>query len=387
MQYNFDEVINRRNTNSQKWDAAKNDDILPMWVADMDFKTSKPILEALQKVLDHGVFGYSKPFSKYFDAVIDWFASRYNFNIQKEWILPTIGVIPALSAIIKALTSKSDKVLVQMPVYNGFFPPIYNNDCEFVSSDLIQENGIWKMNFDDLDRKLSDLNVKLMLLCNPHNPVGRAWTKDELLRLGNLCLQNKVLVIADEIHCDLVYDGYQHIPFASISEDFLQYSVTCTSPSKTFNLAGLQVANIIASEELLRDKIRKSLVTNGVQDISPFAIEALVAAYNDSDIWLTELLSYLQENYIILKDYIDHNLPQLKVSTLEATYLVWIDCSSLPINTSDFNKKLYNEGNLWINEGKLYGEPGQNFIRINIACPKSILEEGLNRLNHIVRSI
>ncbi|PZP41517.1 MAG: cystathionine beta-lyase [Pseudopedobacter saltans] len=387
MSYNFDEIIDRKNTNSQKWDAAKNDKILPMWVADMDFNAPIPVIEALQNVVTHGIFGYAKVPDKYFESIIGWFGSRYNFSIEKEWILHTIGVIPALSAIIKALTNVGDKVLIQEPVYNGFVSPISNNNCSKISSNLIYKNGKYEMDFDDLALKLGDPTVKLMLLCNPHNPAGRAWTKNELEKLGNLCIENNVLVIADEIHCDLVFNDNKHTPFATISEAFLNNSVTCTSPSKTFNLAGLQVANIFVSNETIRKKIHQALLQNAVHDISPFAIEALVAAYNDSENWLNALLPYLYTNYTLLKQFLSENFPQLYVLPLEATYLVWIDCSKLNVNVSEFNKKLYNEGNLWINEGKLYGESGLNFIRINIACPKAILIEGLNRLKKTINTL
>jgi len=385
MKYNFDEIIQRRGSNSYKWDSAKDNDILPMWVADMDFRTAPAIMDALHRRVEHGVFGYTKVPDYYYQATIDWFSRRHNFHIDKEWILFTSGVVPALSAVIKALTVPGDKVLVQTPVYNCFFSSIRNDECEIVANELVYENGTYIIDFDDLERKAADPKVKLMLLCNPHNPVGRVWTREELQRMGDICLRNNVIVVSDEIHCDLVYEGHTHIPFASVSEEFLKNSVTCTAPSKTFNLAGIQVANIIAADEEIRFKIDKALNVNEVCEINCFAVEALTAAYNEGEDWLEDLKTYLYSNYEYLKDFFSKNLPHLPVTKLEATYLVWIDCQTLKQTSKEITNILLEKEKLWVNEGTMYGAAGEGFIRINIACPRSLLLEGLNRLYKVLK--
>lgn len=383
MKNNFDEIIPRENSNSYKWDSATEDNVLPMWVADMDFRTAPAIIEALIRRAHHGIFGYTKVPVAYYDAVTNWFRRRHNFTFEKSWILYTTGVVPALSAVIKALTNPGDKVIVQLPVYNCFFSSILNNQCEIVSNNLIYKDGVYTIDFADLERKASDPAVKLLLLCNPHNPAGRAWTKEDLSDLGEICLRNNVVVVSDEIHCDLVFPGHKHIPFASISDDFMFNSVTCTSPSKTFNLAGLQVANILAADEELRKKIDKALNVNEVCEISPFAVEALIAAYNESEDWLEEVKQYIYDNYHYLKDFFRQNLPQFPVLPLEATYLVWVDCSELKQPSGMIAKKLLEKEKLWVNEGTLYGEAGEGFIRLNIACPRQLLIKGLNGIRNV----
>lgn len=380
MKYNFDELVPRRGSNSYKWDSAGSEDVLPMWVADMDFRTAPAVVEALRKRVEHGIFGYVKVPAAYYDAIGDWFKRRHSWRVEKDWILFTTGVVPALSAIIKALTHPGDKVLVQTPVYNCFFSSIRNDECEMVANPLIYRNGAYSIDFDDLEKKAADPRVKLLLLCNPHNPAGRVWTRQELTRIGEICLRNDVFVVADEIHCELVYPGHQYIPFASISEDFLHSSVTCTSPSKTFNLAGLQVANIFAANPAVRKKIDKALNVNEVCEINPFAVEALIAAYNEGEEWLEELRQYLLGNYNYLKRFFEEQLPQFPVLALEGTYLVWVDCSVLKQSSEEIVKMLLEKEMLWVNEGSMYGEAGEGFIRINIACPRQLLIEGLNRI-------
>lgn len=380
MKYDFDEIIPRRDTNSYKWDTETEDDILPMWVADMDFHTAPAIIDALKKRVEHAIFGYTKVPSKYYDSIVDWFGRKHNWKIEKDWIIYTTGVVPALSAIIKALTSPGDKILVQTPVYNCFFSSIRNNGCEIVSNPLIYINGTYQIDFDDLEKKAIDPKVKLLLLCNPHNPAGRVWTKQELVCIGKICLQNGILIIADEIHCELIFPGYTYTPFASVSEDFLTHSVICTSPSKAFNLAGLQIANIISANRNIRMKIEKAININEVCDVNPFGVEALIAAYNNSEEWLDKLNHYLFGNYIYLKNYFKEYLPQFLVIRLEGTYLVWVDCSVLKQSSKEIVKILIKEGKIRVNEGNLYGEEGEGFIRINIACPRQILIDGLNRI-------
>lgn len=385
MKYNFDELVPRRGSNSYKWDSAGSEDVLPMWVADMDFRTAPAVVEALRKRVEHGIFGYVKVPTAYYDAIGDWFKRRHSWRVEKDWVLFTTGVVPALSAIIKALTHPGDKVLVQTPVYNCFFSSIRNDECEMVANPLIYRNGAYSIDFDDLEKKAADPRVKLLLLCNPHNPAGRVWTRRELTRIGEICLKNDVFVVADEIHCELVYPGHQYIPFASISEDFLHSSVTCTSPSKAFNLAGLQVANIFAPNPAVRKKIDKALNVNEVCEINPFAVEALIAAYNEGEEWLEELRQYLLGNYNYLKRFFEEQLPQFPVLALEGTYLVWVDCSVLKQSSEEIVKMLLEKDKLWVNEGSMYGEAGDGFIRINIACPRQLLIEGLNRIAHVLK--
>ncbi|MCD7935457.1 MAG: pyridoxal phosphate-dependent aminotransferase [Tannerellaceae bacterium] len=382
MKYNFDEIIPRRGSNSYKWDAAGGDNVLPMWVADMDFRTAQPVIDALQKRVAHGIFGYTYVPQSYSEVVTGWFSRRHNFAVEKEWILFTTGVVPALSAIIKALTVPGDKVIVQTPVYNCFFSSIRNNQCEIVTNELVYRNGTYTIDFEDLETKAADPEAKLLLLCSPHNPAGRVWTREELVQLGGICLRNGVIVVSDEIHCDLVYPGHTHIPFGSISEAFLQNSVTCTSPSKTFNLAGIQVANIFAACEEIRRQIDKALNINEVCEINAFAIEALTAAYTDGEEWLEQLKEYLSGNYKYVVDYFSHYLPHLPVLSLEGTYLVWVDCRTVYLTSKEIMKNLLCEENLRINEGTLYGEAGENFIRINIATQREQLVKGLEKIRH-----
>lgn len=374
-------MIPRRGTNSYKWDSSEDADVLPMWVADMDFRTAPPVVEALKKRVEQGIFGYVRVPDAYYEAVTNWFARRHAWRIEKDWIVYTTGVVPALSAAIKALTQPGDKIMVQTPVYNCFFSSIRNNGCEMIANPLAYGNGTYQIDFDDLEKKASDPKVKLMLLCNPHNPVGRVWSKQELSRIGEICIRHHVFVIADEIHCELVFPGHEYTPYASISEEFLMNSVTFVSPGKAFNLAGLQIANIIAADTEVRRRIDKAININEVCDVNPFGVEALMAAYNEGEEWLDELNIYVFANYLYLKDYFDEHLPEFPVVTLEGTYLVWVDCSVLNRTSEEIMKGLLKKEKLWVNEGSLYGEAGEGFIRINIACPRQRLIEGLNRLN------
>ena len=386
MKYNFDEIVPRRGTNSYKWDSAGDADVLPMWVADMDFRTAPSVVEALKRRVEHGIFGYVRVPDTYYEAITGWFAGRHGWQIEKEWIIYTTGVVPALSAVIKALTTPGDKVIVQTPVYNCFFSSIRNNGCEVAANPLIYTDGTYQMDFIDLERKAADPSVKVLLLCNPHNPAGRVWTKQELTRLGEICLRNNVWVVADEIHCELVFPGHTYIPFASVSEEFLMHSVTCTSPSKAFNLAGLQIANIVSADADIRMKINKAININEDCDVNPFGVEALIAAYNDGEEWLEELNQYLFANYHCLRAYFDKYLPEFPVMPLEGTYLVWVDCSTLKQSSEDIVKTLLEKEKLWVNEGNLYGEAGEGFVRINIACPRQRLIEGLNRMRRALSS-
>lgn len=385
MKYDFDKTIDRRATNSYKWDSAP-EGVLPMCVADMDFRTAPAIIDALQKRVAHGIFGYTRVPDAYYDAVTSWFSRRHGWNIDREWIIYTSGVVPAVSAVIKALTVLGDKVIVQTPVYNCFFSSIRNNGCEIVSNPLRRTADTYEMDFDALERCAADPRAKVMLLCNPHNPAGRVWTPDELTRLGNICLRNGVTVVADEIHCELVYQGFKYTPFASLSDAFLHRSVTCVSPSKAFNIAGLQIANIVAFDNDLRSRIDKAININEVCDVNPFGVAATIAAYNEGEEWLNQLVDYLHGNYEAMAEFCRRELPEFPITRLEGTYLVWMDCSSLGMPSDALEHALLEDARLWLNAGTMYGAEGEGYMRWNIACPRSVMLDGLNRFLNFVRS-
>lgn len=385
MKYDFDKTIDRRATNSYKWDSAP-EGVLPMWVADMDFRTASAIIDALQKRVAHGIFGYTRVPDAYYDAVTSWFSRRHGWDIDREWIIYTSGVVPAVSAVIKALTVPGDKVIVQTPVYNCFFSSIRNNGCEIVSNPLRRTADTYEMDFAALERCAADPRAKVMLLCNPHNPAGRVWTPDELTRLGNICLRNGVTVVADEIHCELVYQGFKYTPFASLSDAFLHRSVTCVSPSKAFNIAGLQIANIVAFDNDLRSRIDKAININEVCDVNPFGVAATIAAYNEGEEWLNQLVDYLHGNYEAMAEFCRRELPEFPITRLEGTYLVWMDCSSLGMPSDALEHALLEDARLWLNAGTMYGAEGEGYMRWNIACPRSVMLDGLNRFLNFVRS-
>lgn len=383
-QINFDEMIPRRDTNSVKWDSAADAEALPMWVADMDFRTAPAITEALRQRVEHGIFGYTRVPDAYYEAVVNWFARRHGWQMQQEWILYTISVVPALSATIKALTEPGDKVLMQTPVYNCFFSAIRNNGCEIADNRLIYENNTYRIDFEDLERKASDDKVKLMLLCNPHNPAGRVWTREELTRIGEICLRHGVTVVSDEIHCEFAYPGHAYTPFASISDDFLHRSVTCVSPSKAFNIAGLQIANIVCADEAVRQRINEVINLHEINNVNPFGVIATIAAYNEGESWLLQLLDYLRGNYECMRDYCARHLPDFPIAELEGTYLAWMDCRKLRLSSRELEERLLQEAELWLNAGTMYGDAGEGFMRWNLACPRARMLEGLERFRKFV---
>lgn len=377
----FDEIINRRGSGSYKWDSCPNDSTLPLWVADMDFQTAPCIIDALRRRVEHGVFGYVRVPDSYYDAVIQWFSRRHHWIMQRHHIIYTSGVVPAISAIIQAMTRPGDKVLVQTPVYNCFFSSIRNNGCQMVASPLVREGDTYRIDYQDLEQKASDPDVRVMLLCNPHNPAGRVWSREELTRIGEICIRHNVFVVSDEIHNELVMPGFVYTPFASISEDFSRHCAVCTSPSKSFNIAGLQIANITVADDDIRAKIDKSININEVCDVNPFGVVALQAAYSQAgEEWLGELLTYLHRNYQLLCQFFAAHLPMLPLTRLEGTYLVWVDCSVLGMSSEAIEEDLLKEQNLWLNSGDMYDPAGSKFLRINIACPSSTLMQALGRL-------
>ena len=385
MKFNFDEIIPRRNTNCVKWDGSSDPDMLPMWVADMDFRTAPAIVETLRKRVEHGIFGYTHVPDEYYEAVIDWQSRRHGLRVEKEWFIYTSGVVPAISAIIKAMTEPGDKVIIQTPVYNCFFSSIRNNGCEIVSNPLVYANHTYRMDFEDLEQKTSDPRAKVLILCNPHNPAGRVWKREELERLGEICIRHGVFVISDEIHCELVYPGHRHIPFASLSEEFLMHSSTCISATKAFNIAGLQLANILTADKEIRRRIDRAININEVCDVNPFGVIGTIAAYNEGEEWLEQLISYLEGNYRFMQQFCKENLPEFPLNVLEGTYLVWMDCTPLHIPSEELEEKLKEKAKLWLNAGAMYGKDGDNFMRWNIACPRARLEDGLNRFLSFVK--
>ena len=381
MKYNFDEIIPRRNTNSVKWDEAAQDDIIPLWVADMDFRVLPQITEALRQRVDHGVFGYTHVPDSYYESVIRWFKDQHGLQgVKPSDIIYTSGVVPAISAIVRGLTLPGDKVLVQTPVYNCFFSSIRNQGCLVEENHLVYKNNTYVVDWDDFERKCADSRVRIFLLCNPHNPAGRVWKKEELQRMGEICQEHDVFVISDEIHCELVMPGNEYTPFASLSDDFLKNSATCVAPTKAFNIAGLQIANIIVKDRTKRERIDRAINIHEVCDVNPFGVIATEAAYTEEGAeWLRQLNTYLFANYQFLCDFFSKHFPSLEVVKLEGTYLVWVDCSSLGKSSTEIVNNLYRHG-VWMNDGVMYGENQRAFIRINIACPRKILEEGLLRM-------
>lgn len=383
MEYDFSRPTDRRGTDSYKWDSAPEADIIPLWVADMDFETFPSITEALQQRVAHGIFGYTRVPEAYYKAVCNWFGKHHGWHINREDIIYTSGVVPAVSAVIKALTLPGDQVIVQGPVYNCFFSSIRNNGCETVSNSLIynKEELRYEIDFDDLERKLAHERARLMLLCNPHNPGGRVWTRDELTRVAELCRKYGVRVVSDEIHCELTLYDNEYVPFGSLPDELSRDSITCCSPSKAFNTAGLQIANIVCRDAEVRNRIDRAININEVCDVNPFGVIALQAAYSDEGYeWLTQLRAYISSNYDLLRERFARELPKCKVMRMEGTYLAWIDCSELHISSDEIEEMLMHENKVWVNAGSMYGTEGAAFIRINMACTSELLNEGITRI-------
>ena len=381
MKYDFDKVVNRRGTNSVKWDIFKEKDVIPLWVADMDFAVAPAITEALKKRVEHPVWGYTLVPQSYYDAVISWFHRRHQWDIKKDWIIYTSGVVPALSATIKALTLPGEKVLIQTPAYNCFFSSIINQGCQVLENELVRDGDTYKIDFDDFEKKAADEKTTVFVLCNPHNPAGRVWTKEELSRMYDICKKHNVKVVADEIHCELIMPGYHYTPFASISDEIQDNAVVLNSPSKNFNIAGLQIANIICKNDDIRRRIDRVVNIFEICDVNPLGVIALQAAYNDSEEWLDELNEYLWGNYQYMKERLQKELPQLEVLKLEGTYLAWIDITKLGMTSDEACQKLLHEGHVYLNSGTMYGKKtGEGYLRINLACARETLKTGIDRM-------
>ena len=382
--YDFDQLLNRRGSHSVKWDEPEQEGVIPMWVADMDFVAAPAIQEALRKRVEHGVFGYTLVPDAYYDAIVNWFGRYHHWTIDRQVIIYTTGVVPAISCAIQALTMGGENVLIQTPVYNCFFSSIRNSGSNIVENPLKRRGDTYVIDFDDFERKCADEKTTAFLLCNPHNPAGRVWTKEELTRMNDICMRHHVRVIADEIHCELVMPGYTFTPFASISEACRDNSVTLNSPSKSFNIAGLQIANIICHDPAMRRRINRQVNINEVCDVNPFGVEALMAAYNDSRDWLVALNDYLWENYQALCRFCEEQLPQWKVLKLEGTYLPWVDITATGMTSDALADLLLREAKVMVNSGTMYGaQTGEGYIRLNIACPRVRMLEGLERIKKV----
>lgn len=383
MKYNFDEYIGRRGTGCVKWDESP-EGVIPLWVADMDFAVAPAIQEAIRQRAQHPIFGYTYVQEDYYEAVISWFRRRHQWDIQREWILYTIGVVPAMSVAIKALTMPGERVLILSPDYNCFFSSIKNNGCEVVETVLRQNRSTqdrFEVDWDDFEVQCADEKTTVFLLCNPHNPTGRVWTREELERMRDICHQHHVRIISDEIHCELIMPGNTFCPMGTVDSE----AIILNSPSKSFNIAGLQMANIICQDAATRRRLDRAININEVCDVNPFAPEAVKAAYNDSEDWIDALNPYLWGNYTVLCDFVAQHIPQWKVMPLEGTYLVWVDCSANGDSVAVYCDRILREAKVWLNPGTMYGpKSGEGYLRINIACPRNLLMEALERIQNVI---
>ena len=390
MKYDFDEVIERRNTNSAKWDGVLklfgDKDVLPMWVADMDFKSPKPVIEALKNKAEEGIYGYPVRPASYYEAFMDWTQKHHGWTVEKEWLTFSPGVVTGLSVLILALSRPGDKVLVQPPVYYPFFELIESNGRQVVNNPLILRDGRYYMDFEDLEKR-ADGDVKLMILCSPANPVGRVWDEEDLRRVGEFCIKNGIILISDEIHSDIVFPGYRHTPTATLSKELAQITITCMAPSKTFNLAGLRSSVIIIPDQNLRGKYNHFLRRVHIETDNVFGMAAFESAYKHGQDWLTALLKYLDKNLEFTIKFMEERIPRIKVIKPEATYLVWLDCRSLELENQELKDFMVKKAKVGLDDGPIFGQGGEGFQRLNIACPRKTLEEGLKRIEKAVNDL
>ncbi len=398
MKYDFDQVCDRKNTNCSKWDSVAaifgRDDVIPMWVADMDFPTAKPIVEAVRRRAEHEFYGYTDAGETVIASVVERMKRKFNWDIDPEWVVFTPGVVPAISCAVKSLTHPGDEVILQQPVYYPFFPAVTLNGCHIVNNALKLVNGRYEMDLGDLERRFHPRvgmraipnRVKAMVLCNPHNPVGRLWNKEEVTQMGEVVLRHGAVVISDEIHCELLFKGYKHTPFASISEEFEQSCILCMAPSKTFNLAGLSASSIIIPNKALRDGFENARASM-LPRPNLFGLTALEAAYREGDEWLEQLLGYLQGNLEYTIDYFERRVPKIKVIRPEGTYLVWLDCRQLNMDGMTLRAFMREKARVGLDDGFIFGPGGEGFERMNIACPRAILEEAFGRIEAAVNTL
>jgi len=384
MKYDFDSVIDRSNSYSIKYEPSwrgKPSDVLPLWVADMDFVAPPCVQEVIMQRAKHGIFGYSEPDAEYFDVLRKWFEERFNWNIERDWLAITPGVVNALFIAIRALTKPGDGVVIQQPVYYPFELSIVKTGRQMLVNELILNDGRYVIDFQDFEEKIKQ--AKVFILCNPHNPVGRVWEKDELIRMGEICLRHGVIVIADEIHQDFIFPGHKHLVFANLNQNFADITLTCTSPSKTFNLAGLLHANIFISNKILREKFKEEYAQLGIGQPGIMGIITCKAVYKNGAEWLDELLEYLAQNMLLLKTYLSNHIPKIKFIEPEGTYLAWLDCRELGLSAQKLDEAVTHKGKLWLNAGYTFGKGGAGFERINAACPRSVLHKALERLKNV----
>lgn len=391
MERDFDKVIDRTNTGSAKYDFAAAygmpEGLLPLWVADMDFQAPVAVTEKLEEIAGHGIFGYSDSGDDYFKAVHDWYLERFGWDVQRKWLVQTPGVVFAVATAVRALTEPGDGVMIQQPVYYPFGNVIKDNDRKVISSPLVLKDGAYEMNFDDFEGKLRSGEVKLFILCSPHNPVGRVWTEEELRRVGQLCRQYGVPVVSDEIHCDFTYPGYRHTVFATLGQEFADNCIVCTAPSKTFNLAGLQMSNIFIPNQDIRRKFRQAIKRTGYGSMNQMGIAACRAAYEGGGKWLEELKEYLKGNLDYVREFLSEKLPQIKLIEPQGTYLVWLDFRELGMTPEEQNDFIVNKAGLWLDTGTMFGEEGSGFERINIACPRATLQQALEKLEKAIKEL
>lgn len=391
MPVDFDTVPNRRGTNCFKYDFAREmgmpEDVLPLWVADMDFPTAPAVLERLHALAEHGIFGYTGVKDAYFSAVHNWYAQRFSWETQRSWLVTTPGVVFAIAIAIRAFTQKGDAILIQQPVYYPFANKVTENDRQLVVNPLVLKNGRYEMDFADMERKIVDYHVKMLLLCSPHNPVGRVWTKEELLRVGEICQKHGVLVVSDEIHADFTYAGHTHRVFASVKSEFADFTITCTAPSKTFNLAGLQNSNIFIPNRQLRHAYKKELSACGCGGTNCMGMAACQAAYEAGADWLEQLKQYLAGNLAYIRQFLREKLPEIALIEPDGTYLVWLDLRKLGLTEQQQRQLIVQDAKLWLDTGTLFGQGGEGFERINIACPRTTIEQAMQRLEHAVHKI
>ncbi|MFQ5922570.1 MAG: MalY/PatB family protein [Anaerolineales bacterium] len=403
MEHSFDTEIAREGTNSLKWEFVQDehsllqfnqtarffgkDRVLPLWVADMDFRCPAPVVEALSARAEHGIYGYSAPTEAFYDSVVSWMKRRHQWAIEPDWICITPGVVPALNMLVRTYISQGDKVLIQPPVYYPFYMAVENNQAEVAANPLLYEEGTYRMDLADLESKARDSKVKMAILCSPHNPVGRVWTKDELMEFGQICAENDVLIVSDEIHGDLVHDGYTFVPFASLDHEFAQRSIICTAPSKTFNMAGLLTSCIIIPDENLRSRFEETLLSNGLIVQGCFGLTALQVAYDQGEKWLEQVRAYIESNLEYLEEYIEIHMPQIRVVRPEGTYLVWLDCRGLGLEGDNLSQLIMEEAKVYLDNGNIFGPEGEGFQRINLACPRPLLTEALDRINYAISEL
>lgn len=389
MIYNFDKVIDRRNTNSLKFDFAvergRPADVLPLWVADMDFPAPEPVLKALHSAVDHGIFGYSDTKEAYYQAVSRWFLERFHWELHPEWLVKTPGVVFALAMAVRALTNRGDSILIQPPVYYPFYSVILDNGRKLVKNELVYENNQYSIDFADFEQKIVDHHVRLFLLCSPHNPVGRVWTEEELKTIGAICKKHGVYVAADEIHCDFAFAEHPHTMFLAANPELASLTVSCTAPSKTFNLAGLQVSNIWIPDETLRRRFLKEIDRAGYSQLNALGLVACQAAYESGSEWLEQCKVYLRSNLDFMRNFLQEHLPELHLVEPEGTYFAWVDCSGLGLSQRELNDLMINRAKLWLDAGHIFGENDGQFQRFVLACPRETLERALTQLERAVK--